>query len=92
MHKAPLGNQSERNTSCVDSLISDKPNRACVYRERMYIEKVWENIDKGGKEGSKMWSHTNQEMRGYTQIEGQSTQGSDKWTLSTCMYTLEECK
>ena len=24
--QSPLGNQSERNTSCVDSLISDKPN------------------------------------------------------------------
>ena len=37
-------------------------------------------------------SHTEQEMRGYTQIEGQSTQGSDKWTLHTFMYMLEDCK
>ena len=27
----PLGNQSERNTSCVDSLISDKPNSKVQY-------------------------------------------------------------
>ena len=33
-----------------------------------------------------------QEMRGYTQTEGQSAQGSDKQTLCTCIYILEECK
>ena len=31
--QSPPGNQSERNTSCVDFLISDKPNSK-AYRER----------------------------------------------------------
>ena len=30
---------------------------------------------------------TELEMKGYTQIEGQSTQGSDKWNfMHVCMY------
>ena len=40
IHKAPLGNQSERNTSCVDSLISDKPNLKGIG-----IERAWEFIE-----------------------------------------------
>ena len=63
----PPGNQSERNTSCVDSLISDKPN-----------SKKKEERDKINIYRERERSHKEQEMRGYTQIEGQSTQGSDK--------------
>ena len=71
-YKAPMGNQSERNTSCVDSLINDKPN------SKAYMQRLTHTHTHT--------QHAAPEMRGYTQIEGQSTQGSDKWTLCICMY------
>ena len=51
-----------------------KCRRDVHIEKRVFVEKVWENIEK------------EQEKRGYIQIEGQSAQGSDKWALCTCIY------
>ena len=69
--QTPLGNQSERDTSCLDSHISDKPDLKALF---CTVKKIGVSCE-AGEDCSNCWTELQQ--KGYTQIEGQSTQGSD---------------
>ena len=64
----PRGNQSESNTSCLDSHISDKQVSKALLGLLGYNYSCECCCD----------GCTELEMKGYMQIEGQSTHGSDK--------------
>ena len=74
---------NQKETHHVDSLISDKPD-SNMYR---YIDRIDRQIDRWiDMQRLTCTHHAAPEMRSYTQIEGQSTQGLDKQTLHICMH------
>ena len=68
---SPHGNQSESNTSCLDSHLSDKQDSKALSGLKLLLRLLL-GYDHCCD------SCTELEMKGYMQIEGQSTQGSDK--------------
>ena len=67
----PQGNQSESNTSSLDSHISDKQDSKALLGLQLLLRLLL-GYDHCCD------SCTELEMKGYIVIEGQSTQGSDK--------------
>ena len=68
----PQGNQSESKTSCLDFHISDKQDSKARLLLLLLLLQSLEARSGYCHRGKEL------EMKGYTQVKGQSTQGPDK--------------